>query len=104
MVSRHLNRFVRGGLAAAALTLAGLASGGAQAAPLPAASVLVGQPAEAGIVPVQYGWGRHDDYGYRRGWGGHHRHRGWGHRDHGWGHRHHHHGHRHGGHRGYYRY
>lgn len=90
----------RAGLVAAAIALAAFSTGSAQAAPI-APAVGLSEPSEVGIVPVQYGWGRHGGYGHHRGYG--HR-RGWGHRHHGWGHRHHGWGHRHGGHRGFYRY
>lgn len=114
MAFRAFAHRARGLLTAAALAFGaiGIAPGMVQAAPL-APAVALAEPAQAGIVPVQYGWGghhhhhrRHHGWGghHRHGWGGHrghgwggHGHHGWRPRHHGWGH-HHHHGHRHGGH------
>ncbi|WP_081739472.1 hypothetical protein [Methylobacterium sp. 10] len=119
MAFRAFAHRTRGWLAAAALAFGviGIVPGIVQAAPL-APAVALADPAQTGIVPVQYGWGGHHHHHHRRhhGWGGHHRHgwgghrgygwgghghHGWRPRHHGWGHHHHHHGHRHGG---YYRF
>jgi len=98
---RSTTRPFAGRALAAAMILAGglfAAAPKAEAAPLTPSPAVAGE-AEAGVVPVQYGYyghrRHHHHWGHHRRW--HHHHRGWGHRHHGWRHHHHHRGwgHRH---------